>query len=101
MLPYRGLRTLRYTYVRNTRGPWLLYDNEVDPYQTHNLCGHVAYAGIQAELEAELRRRLDQMGDEFLPGEAYLERDGLAHYEEVNVAWGSVPTMWGLESLSH
>ncbi len=36
---YRGVRTLRYTYVRSTRGPWLLYDNETDPYQVHNLCG--------------------------------------------------------------
>jgi arylsulfatase A-like enzyme len=36
---YRGLRTERYTYVRSIHGPWLLYDNQTDPYQMHNLCG--------------------------------------------------------------
>ena len=28
---YRGIRTLRYTYVRDQNGPWLLFDNQVDP----------------------------------------------------------------------
>ena len=38
---YRGLRTERYTYVRSIHGPWLLYDNQADPYQMHNVrqCG--------------------------------------------------------------
>ena len=52
---YRGVRTLRYTYVRSTRGPWLLYDNETDPYQVHNLCGDRAQAAIAGRLEAELQ----------------------------------------------
>ena len=34
---YRGLRTIRYTYVRTLEGPWLLYDNRQDPYQQDNL----------------------------------------------------------------
>jgi len=34
---YRGIRTLRYTYVRDLNGPWLLFDNEKDPYQLNNL----------------------------------------------------------------
>ena len=36
---FRGVRTIRYTYVRNIWGKWLLYDNEVDPYQQKNLLG--------------------------------------------------------------
>ncbi len=28
---YRGVRTRRYTYVRDLKGPWLLYDNETGP----------------------------------------------------------------------
>ncbi|MHC4751421.1 MAG: sulfatase family protein, partial [Planctomycetota bacterium] len=35
---YRGVRTRRYTYVRDLNGPWLLYDNKMDPYQLKNLC---------------------------------------------------------------
>ena len=35
---YRGVRTSRYTYVRDLKGPWLLYDNQEDAYQLENLC---------------------------------------------------------------
>ena len=34
---YRGIRTLRHTYVRDLRGPWLLFDNDADPFQMDNL----------------------------------------------------------------
>ncbi len=84
MKPYRGLRTIRYTYVRNTSGPWLLYDNEADPYQMNNLIGQPEHAARQADLERRLQERLDALGDEFLRGEAYLARDGLGHYYEAN-----------------
>jgi hypothetical protein len=36
---YRGVRTPRSTYVRDLHGPWLLFDNQADPYQLHNLVG--------------------------------------------------------------
>ena len=32
-----GVRTAQHTYCRNIWGKWLLYDNEVDPYQLDNL----------------------------------------------------------------
>jgi len=84
MKPYRGLRTVRYTYARNLDGPWLLYDNQADPYQMRNLIGSTVHAKLQAELEATLQARLDALGDEFLDGRTYLERDGLDHYYEAN-----------------
>src|SRR5262249_4014366 len=28
---YRGIRTERYTYVRDLNGPWLMFDNQMDP----------------------------------------------------------------------
>jgi len=71
---YRGLRTARYTYCRRLDGPWLLYDNDSDPYQLDNLVGNERYAEIQAELEALLQRELDAIGDEFLPGMAYINK---------------------------
>ncbi len=73
---YRGIRTDRYTYVRDLAGPWLLYDNLRDPYQQANLVGQPEAAVLQASLEAELRRQLDQRADAFLPGEAYLAQWG-------------------------
>jgi arylsulfatase A-like enzyme len=91
---YRGVRTARYTYVRTHEGPWLLYDNVEDPYQMHNLCADPAYARIQARLETELAAWLSRLGDRFLPGSVYLERDGLAHYREVSGEWGRIETPW-------
>ncbi len=86
MKAYRGLRNSRHTYVRNTDGPWLLYDNQIDPFQMRNLIGRPDHAALQARLEAQLREMLDVRRDEFLPGRVYLERAGLTHYKEVNCA---------------
>ena len=86
---YRGLRMPRYTYARRLTGPWVLYDNEVDPYQMRNLVGDPAHAGLQKELDAELQRRLDAMGDAFLPGPEYIRRWGYPVDET-----GTVPYVW-------
>lgn len=73
---YRGVRTERYTYVRDRRGPWLLYDNLADPYQLQNLCGRLEAADLQARLDGLLEELLDAQGDESLPGEEYMRRWG-------------------------
>ena len=86
---YRGLRTDCYTYVRDLNGPWLLYDNEIDPYQLNNLINQPAHADLQAQLEAQLQRKLDAMGDEFLPGLEYINRWGYEIDET-----GTVPYTW-------
>jgi len=72
----RGLRTHRHTYVRTLAGPWLLYDNQDDPYQLDNLIDKPQHAALQAELDAVLRRKLRETGDAFLPGAAYVEKWG-------------------------
>ena len=73
---YRGVRTRRYTYVRSLDGPWLLYDNETDPYQMNNLAGKPEHAALQAELEAKLAARLRETNDQFLPGGQYIAKWG-------------------------
>lgn len=73
---YRGLRTARYTYVRDLNGPWLLYDNEVDPFQMHNLCNQPEAAELQAKLDKQLDAKLAATHDEFLPGAEYIKRFG-------------------------
>ena len=85
-MEYRGVRTLRYTYVRTLDGPWLLYDNEKDPYQRENLCGTPNMAAVQAKLEADLRRRLEETDDDFRPGWDYIRRHGYK-----TDRWGTVP----------
>jgi arylsulfatase A-like enzyme len=73
---FRGVRTHRHTYVRELAGPWLLYDNEQDPYQEHNLVNAAGAAGTQRELDEMLMSMLKERGDEFLPGPTYLARWG-------------------------
>ena len=73
---YRGVRTRRYTYVRDLKGPWLLYDNEQDPYQLDNLCHKPEHAALQARLEAVLSKRLKGTHDEFLSGGDYIKKWG-------------------------
>jgi arylsulfatase A-like enzyme len=73
---YRGLRTLRYTYARDLHGPWLLYDNKADPYQTNNLANQPKAARLQHKLEALLTSKLKAQHDQFLPGEVYIKQWG-------------------------
>ena len=86
---YRGLRTRRHTYVRDMHGPWLLYNNERDPFQLKNLVNRPEELSLQAALDAQLQRKLKERGDEFLPGKAYIEKSGYPLDET-----GTVPYEW-------
>lgn len=92
---YRGLRTDRYTYVRSISGPWLLYDNERDPFQKHNLIADPAASALRAGLEGQLASMLKEAGDEFLPAAEYVRRAHLEHYRELNVPIGATRSPWG------
>lgn len=86
---YRGVRTKRHTYVRTLDGPWLLYDNETDPYQLNNLVNQPDQAALQTELEALLQNKLQATGDQFLPGLDYIQQWGYPLDET-----GTVPFTW-------
>ena len=73
---YRGIRTARHTYVRDLNGPWLLYDNGRDPYQTTNLADAPECAELRGKLDARLTELLRARKDEFLPGDEYVRRFG-------------------------
>jgi len=73
---YRGVRTAQHTYVRDSDGPWLLYDNRADPYQMKNLVDEDEHAGLRESLEAELRSELERVGDDFPAKEEALARWG-------------------------
>jgi len=73
---YRGLRTARYTYVRSVEGPWVLYDNETDPYQLKNLIADPEYAPLRASLDDRLSAQLKAIGDDFQASEHYIEKWG-------------------------
>ena len=72
-LQYRGIRTSRYTYVRTIERPWLLYDNEQDPYQMNNLINQPDMKSVQERLEVMLQKHLAHTDDDIRPNEAYYE----------------------------
>lgn len=83
---FRGLRTPTHTYVRDLNGPWLLFDNRSDPYQTNNLVASPECRFLLNQLDQRLLRKLKRDGDHFEPGAVYLDR---WHYR-VN-AFGTMP----------
>jgi hypothetical protein len=62
--------------VRDLNGPWLLYDNEQDPYQLNNLCNKPEHGMLQKKLESILSQKLKQTNDEFLPSWEYIKKWG-------------------------
>ena len=71
---FRGLRTERYTYVRDLSGPWLFFDNVADPHQQRNLLNDPGYRALASALDRLLQERLTANGDEFLPGLEYVKK---------------------------
>ncbi|VAW22561.1 Choline-sulfatase [hydrothermal vent metagenome] len=63
--PYRGIRTGRYTFVRDLNGPWMLFDNLNDPFQLENLVNKHSAKDTQARLDAELKEILTGLNDPF------------------------------------
>jgi hypothetical protein len=57
-------------------GPWLLFDNQTDPFQTNNLAGKSEHTALQTELDGLLKRKLKEQNDEFRPGGEYIARWG-------------------------
>ena len=74
--PYRGIRTPRYTYVRDLNGPWLLYDNREDPYQLRNLVEEGGFRELMERLGEILCHVMREAGDELLPADVYLKKWG-------------------------
>jgi len=86
---YRGIRTRRYTYVRDLKGPWLLYDDEKDPYQLNNLCSKPEHSELQSRLDSILCEKLKQTKDDFLPGWEYIKKWGYEVDQSGTVAYTS------------
>ncbi len=84
---YRGIRNTRYTYVRNSDGPWLLYDNHADPYQMKNLIDETGHFGLRTVLEAELQSQLAFRGDTFPCAENALAKWGYTVNESGDIPY--------------
>ena len=74
---YRAIRTGQSTYIRDLQGPWLLFDDEKDPYQLKNLVAAPEYATLRRQLDDRLQATLRKIGDPFRPAAYYIKQWGL------------------------
>jgi len=86
---WRGIRTSRYTYVRDLDGPWLLYDNEEDPCQLDNLIRKDAYRELLVVLDAELQDWLTKTGDDFQPAQVHRDRWGYVVDDRLQIPYSN------------
>ena len=84
---YRGIRTDRYTFVRDLDGPWLFYDNENDPYQQRNLCDDPPSQSVQSHLDELLTGLLLERHDRFLDGDSCVKMWDYPVGENGTVPW--------------
>ncbi len=70
---YRALRTRQYTYVRGLKGPWMLFDNQQDPYQMTNLIDDPARATVVQRLDGVLQEQLTHNQDPFGPAASHIK----------------------------
>ncbi|MFP6583913.1 MAG: sulfatase [Candidatus Hydrogenedentota bacterium] len=63
---FRGVRTSRYTYAVLEDGPWLLFDNEKDPYQMNNLIDAAEATEEKSRLHALVKQWLAEYNDPFI-----------------------------------
>lgn len=73
--PWRGVRTERHTYAELEGVPWLLFDNQEDPFQMTNLIADSERASLRAQLQREVRRWMDEAGDTLTEAEIDRFRD--------------------------
>jgi arylsulfatase A-like enzyme len=60
---WRALRTNQYTYAISADGPWLLFDNEKDPYQLNNLIDDPDCRDVAAEFDRMMTEWRNRLGD--------------------------------------
>ena len=76
-LEYRGVITENYTYVHTIDKPWLLFDNNNDPYQMRNLIEDSAYSELRNNLYEKMQKHMNVINDEMLPRQHYYKKFGI------------------------
>lgn len=89
---YRAIRTKQYTYARTPDGPFMLFDNKVDPHQLNNMVDKPEFTNLQKELDNQLNEQLVDINDAgFKPRDFYLEKWGLELNEDHIIEYRSIP----------
>lgn len=73
-IEFRGVRTDRFTYIKDLKGPLYLFDNTKDPYQMNNLVNTSSLNSLQNDMEKRLANALRLANDDFLPEYRYINK---------------------------
>jgi len=71
---YRGIVTKQFTYTRDLKGAWLLFDHVKDPFQLNNLINQSGFKQVQQDLDSRLNKMLRERKDDFRPGMEYVKK---------------------------
>ncbi len=89
---YRAIRTSRYTYARTPEGPYMLFDDQQDPWQMNNLADKPEIAELQKELDNQLISELKHIHDEnFKSRDFYLKKWGLELNDDHIIEFRVIP----------
>jgi arylsulfatase A-like enzyme len=90
---WRGVRTARHTYACREDGtPWLLFDNDADPFQLQNLVDQPETAALQRDLHARTAVFADKY-DALTPWQHLISANGLTQ------DWNKSQRYFGLPEL--
>jgi N-acetylglucosamine-6-sulfatase len=98
-----GVRTARWSYIRDRGGQDMLYDLATDPLQNRNLAGKPAYAATQASLDTVWEALKDCAGadcqvplpDSLAATPAVASQLGAAYWKRVTRVYGFDPRRMG------
>lgn len=60
---FNGIETPKFIYLRDFKGPWLLYDKRIKSNKNYNLIGLDEYVFIQSDLDDQLKNLLKVKND--------------------------------------
>lgn len=80
---WRGLVSRKYTYARFRDRPWLLYDDEADPFQLRNLVDLPECRQLVEEMDRRLQSWLSRTDDRFESSEVLADRYYTGHVNGV------------------
>ena len=90
---WRALRLREYSYARTGKGPWLLFNNAKDPFQTKNLVDDPSSRTLVAEMDRRLAALMKENGDSWeykaTTGdlEAWVPGGGKQRSQSLGVPW--------------
>jgi len=86
--PWWGVRTDRYTYARHVDEPWVLFDNQADPYQLFNLVHDPLLVEIRLELDETVQRSFRRFGEPIASEDRYAAMAGVGElWERRKAGW--------------